>query len=132
MGTKELLHQPITDDQQDKLTTSELRYYQLNYGHPLFERRMKKLIDSMGAEMASRFGEKLVQQIIRMYPSREPEKYTRILNQQVPPPIAGDEPEPISPVFVVCDCEHPHFVGAQKSCRGLNGKNATGMFANRK
>ena len=125
----ELLHQPLTDDQQDKLTTSELRYYQLNYGHPLFERRMKKLIDSMGAEMASRFGEKLVQQIIRMYPSTDPEKYTRILNQQVPPPIAGDEPEPISPVFVVCDCEHPHFVGAQKSCRGLNGVNATGIYA---
>ena len=104
--------QPLTQDQQDKLTTSELRYYQLNYGEPLFERRMKKLIDSMGADMANKFGEKLVQQIIRMYPSRDPEKYTRRLN------------------LVVCDCEHPHFVGAQKSCRGLNGKNATGIYAN--
>tara|TARA_R100001244_G_scaffold50338_1_gene44158 strand:- start:374 stop:697 length:324 start_codon:yes stop_codon:yes gene_type:complete len=102
----------LTQDQQDKLTTSELRYYQLNYGEPLFERRMKRLIDSMGADTASRFGEKLVQQIMRMYGNTElTEKYTRRLN------------------LVVCDCEHPHFVGAQKSCRGLNGVGATGIFA---
>ena len=47
----------------------------------------------------------------------------------VPAPIAGDDPE-WTPVLVVCDCEGPHFVGAQKSCRGLNGKNATGIYAN--
>jgi hypothetical protein len=52
-----------------------------------------------------------------------------IVRPIVPAPIAGDAPE-ISRVFVVCDCEHPHFVGAQKSCRGLDGKNATGIFAN--
>ena len=33
--------------------------------------------------------------------------------------------------LVVCDCEHPHFVGTQKSCRGLNGVDATGIYADR-
>jgi hypothetical protein len=51
------------------------------------------------------------------------------MRTNVPPPIAGDDPE-WTPVLVVCDCEGPHFVGAQKSCRGLNGKNATGIYAN--
>ena len=51
------------------------------------------------------------------------------MRTNVPAPIAGDDPE-WTPVLVVCDCEHPHFVGTQKSCRGLNGKNATGIYAN--
>ena len=63
----EVLHQPLTDDQQDRLTTSELRYYQSNYGNPTFERRMKRLIDSMGADTANKFGEELVKQIMRIY-----------------------------------------------------------------
>jgi len=71
----------LTQDQQDKLTTSELRYYQTNYGHPRFERRMQRLIDSMGAEMASRFGEELVKQIMRIYGAEElTDKYTQKLS----------------------------------------------------
>jgi len=31
--------------------------------------------------------------------------------------------------FAVCDCESPHFLGSQISCRGLNGENATGIYA---
>jgi hypothetical protein len=45
----------------------------------------------------------------------------------VPPPIPGDEPEEL--IRAICDCEGPHYVGAQKSCRGLNGIGATGIFA---
>ena len=46
----EVLHQPLTDDQMDKLTIKELRYYQSNYGYPLFERRMKRLQDTWSAD----------------------------------------------------------------------------------
>ena len=42
----------------------------------------------------------------------------------VPPPIPGDKPEL---VLAVCDCEGPHYVGEQKSCRGLNGIGAFGI-----
>ena len=47
-----VLHQPLTDDQMDKLTIKELRYYQSNYGYPLFERRMKRLQDSWAENSA--------------------------------------------------------------------------------
>ena len=71
----------LTRNQQDKLTPQELTYYQINYGHPRFERRMQKLIDSMGAEMASRFGEELVKQIMRIYGAEElTDKYTQKLS----------------------------------------------------
>ena len=36
------------------------------------------------------------------------------------------EPEPER---AICDCEGPHFIGAQISCRGLDGIGATGIFA---
>jgi hypothetical protein len=102
----------LTQEQQDRLTTSELRYYQLNYGDPRFERRMQRLIDIVGPTMASEHADELVKQIMRIYGNTElTEKYTRKLN------------------LVVCDCEGPHFVGSQISCRGLNGENATGIYA---
>ena len=31
--------------------------------------------------------------------------------------------------IAICDCEGPHYVGAQISCRGLDGVGATGIFA---
>ena len=71
----------LTEDQQDKLTTNELRYYQLNYGHPRFERRMQKLIDSMDAKMASDYAEELVKQIMRIYGAEElTDKYIQKLS----------------------------------------------------
>ena len=50
-----------------------------------------------------------------------------IKNLPVPEPVPGDEPDDL--ILVVCDCEHPHFVRSQISCRGLNGENATGIYA---
>ena len=32
-------------------------------------------------------------------------------------------------IRAICDCEGPHFIGAQISCRGLDGVGATGIFA---
>ena len=72
----------LTQNQQDRLTTRELRYYQTNYGHPRFERRMQRLIDSMGADTASRFGEELIRIIIRNYGAEElTDKYTQKLSE---------------------------------------------------
>jgi hypothetical protein len=72
----------LTQEQQDRLTIRELRYYQTNYGHPRFERRMQRLIDSMGADTASRFGEELIRIIIRNYGAEElTDKYTQKLSE---------------------------------------------------
>jgi hypothetical protein len=71
-----LLHTPLTDEQQDKLTIKELRYYQSNYGYPLFERRMKRLQDTAGPNLVSNHNHGLLQQIIRQYGWTNPDQPT--------------------------------------------------------
>ena len=74
----------LTQEQQDRLTTSELRYYQLNYGDPRFERRMQRLIDIVGPTMASEHADELVKQIIRTYGDTQlTEKYAQKLDRKI-------------------------------------------------
>ena len=74
----------LTQEQQDRLTTSELRYYQLNYGNPRFERRMQRLIDIVGPTMASEHADELVKQIIRTYGDTQlTEKYAQKLDRKI-------------------------------------------------
>ena len=71
-----VLHQPLTDDQQDRLTTSELRYYQSNYGNPTFERRMKRLQDTANPNSVKNHNHELLRVIIRNYGWTDPNQPT--------------------------------------------------------
>ena len=73
-----VLHQPLTDDQMDKLTVKELRYYQSNYGNPLFEPRMKRLQDMVSPKLITNHNHGLLQQIIRQYGWTNPNQPTSI------------------------------------------------------
>ena len=72
----EVLHQPLTQDQQDRLTTSELRYYQSNYGYPLFERRMKRLQDTANPNSVKNYNHELLRIIISNYGWTDPNQPT--------------------------------------------------------
>ena len=77
----QILHQPLTDDQMDKLTIKELRYYQSNYGYPLFERRMKRLQDTWAETSADpnsveNHNHELLRIIIRNYGWTDPNQPT--------------------------------------------------------
>ena len=71
-----VLHQPLTDDQMDKLTVKELRYYQSNYGNPLFERRMKRLQDDVDPNSIKNHNHELLRIIIRNYGWTDPGQRT--------------------------------------------------------